>query len=372
MPRASYAAVVVGGGVAGTSAALALAEADVPVCVLERTDYSSWRPGETLSPVASAELRRWLAPQRLAAAGSLVSHGLEATWGSEEPHHHSFLTNPYGPGWHVERQTLDRDLARHAEARGVTLWSRASVTHMEREGAGWRVRANTPEGAVELHCTALVDATGRSAQVARRCGARRQTYDRLCSVSAVVDSPPGPDELLLRVEATPVGWWYTAPVPSGKRVLTLLSDVDVLERHQAFRPAGWTALLGTTRHLTRTLDALPAVLRLHVRRCETGRLESPAGAGWVAVGDALATWDPLSSGGILKALQTGRAAGQALVATVSGDSEALKRYGQKRDAEFARYLSARRDHYALEQRWANEDFWRRRQEPVDGRHSLIR
>ena len=365
MQQASYGVVVVGGGVAGTSAALALIRADVSVCVLERTDYSSWRPGETLSPVASAELQRWLAPQQLAAAGSLVSYGLEAAWGTEEPHHHSFLQNPYGLGWHVDRQRLDRELAQSAAAQGVTLRAGASVTRLERAGSGWRVRATTPEGAVELRCAALVDATGRAAQVARRCGVRRQTYDRLCSVSAVVDGPAGPDEQLLRVEATPVGWWYTAPVPGGRRVLTLLSDADVLERHQAFRPAGWTALLSTTRHLTGPLDALPAVPRLHVRRCETSRLESPVGAGWVAVGDAVATWDPLSSGGILKALQTGRAAGQALAATAGGDRDALERYGQSREAEFARYLSARRAHYAMEQRWAKEDFWRRRQEPHD-------
>lgn len=371
MQPASYGVVVLGGGVAGTSAALALTQADVSVCVLERTDYSAWRPGETLSPGASAELRRWLAPQQLKAAGSLVSYGLEAAWGAEEPHHHSFLQNPYGPGWHVDRQKLDRELAHYAETQGVTLCASASVTRLEREGSGWRVQATTPKGSVDLHCAALVDATGRAAQVARRCGVRRQTYDRLCSVSCIVDRPTGPDEQLLRVEATPVGWWYTAPVPGGKRVFTLLSDVDVLERHQAFRPAGWTALLATTRHLTDALDALPAVPRLHVRRCETSRLESPVGAGWVAAGDAVATWDPLSSGGILKALQTGRAAGQALAATASGDSDALERYGQSREAEFARYLSARRAHYAMEQRWTSEDFWRRRQESGDERELRV-
>lgn len=358
--RATYGAVVVGGGVAGTSAALALRRAGVSACVLERTDYSPWRPGETLSPVACAELRDWLGPEPLEPEGLLASYGQVATWGSERPHQHSFLTNPYGCGWHVERRQLDSLLARHAQAQGVVLWQRTCVTHLVREGSGWQVRASTPQGPVELRCEALVDATGRSAQVARHLGVRRQAQDRLCSVSAIVDRPPEHQEHLLRVEATPLGWWYTAPLPHGRLILTLMSDVDVLERHQAFRPAGWNALLATTRHLTQGLGGPPVAQRLHVRRCETSSLERAAAEGWAAVGDAAAMWDPLSSGGILKALRTGQAAAGALCAALSGESRALERYAQQRQEEFSRYLAARQAHYALEQRWAGEDFWRRR------------
>ncbi len=351
---------MVGGGVGGTSAAVTLVRAGVSVCVLERTDYSPWRPGETLSPAAHAELRQFLAPEPLETEGFLVSYGLEANWGSERPHHHAFLTNPYGCGWHVERRRLDLQLARHARALQVPLWERSCVTHLEREGSGWRVEATTPEGPLELRCEALVDATGRSAQVARHCGVGRREEDGLCSVSAIIDRPSSHTEHLLRVEATPLGWWYAAPLPENRFILTLLSDVDVLEHHDAFRPAGWSALFASTRHLAGRLGELPEVRRLHVRRCETSRLERAAGEGWAAVGDAAAMWDPLSSSGILKALRTGRAAAEALCSTLGGDSGALERYADERAEEFSRYLSMRQANYALEQRWAGEDFWRRR------------
>jgi flavin-dependent dehydrogenase len=358
--RASYGVVVVGGGVAGLSAAITRVRQGVSACVLERTDYSPWRPGETLSPVAYAELRQLLAPEPLETEGFLASHGLEATWGSETPHHHSFLTNPYGSGWHVERRHLDALLARHVQAHQVPMWRQACVTHLEREEGGWRVRARTPQGPLELRCQALVDATGRSAQVARHCGVRRRGWDALCSVSAIVDRPPDHLEQQLVVEATSLGWWYAAPLPEGRLILTLLSDVDVLKRHGALNPAGWGALFSTTRHLSDRLGPPPAVARLHVRRCETSRLEQAAGEDWVAVGDAAAMWDPLSSSGILKGLRTGREAARALSASLRGDGGALRDYARRQVEEFTRYLSARQAHYAQEQRWVGEDFWGRR------------
>jgi flavin-dependent dehydrogenase len=359
-PRASYDVVVMGGGVAGLSAALTLVRAGVSVCVLERTDYSPWRPGETLSPVAFAELQQLLAPEPLETEDFLESHGLEATWGSERPHHHSFLANPYGSGWHVERRHLDAMLARRVQSLQVPLWRSTCVTHLEREGQGWRVRARMPQGPVELRCAALVDATGRSAQVARWQGVRRHDWDGLCSVSTVIDRPPGFQAQHLVVEAAPQGWWYAAPLPEGRLILSLLSDVDVLQRHGALRPAGWSALFSTTRHLSERVGGLAAVSRLHLRRCETSRLEQVAGAGWVAVGDAAAMWDPLSSSGILKGLRTGCAAARALCAALRGNSGALEDYARQQAEEFSRYLSARQAHYTLEQRWAGEDFWRRR------------
>lgn len=368
--RALHGAVVVGGGVAGTSAALSLTRAGLSTCILERTDYSPWRPGETLSPETSAELRRLVGPRLLEGEGFLASHGLEATWGSDLPQQHFFLTNPYGCGWHVGRRHLDALLARHVEEHQVRVLRRTSLQRLEREGNLWRVTASGPAGVMELRCDVLVDATGRAAQVARLCGVRRSSQDDLCSVSAIVDRPVDHREQGLQLEATPVGWWYAAPLPADRLIVTLLSDRDVLARHDALRPAGWTALLSTTRHLAPRLGRLPAVERLHLRRCETSRLERAAGEGWAAVGDAAAMWDPLSSSGILKALRTGRSAAEALTGALGGEREALERYAQERDDEFTRYLSARQAHYSLEQRWMDEEFWWRRQREPSTRARL--
>jgi flavin-dependent dehydrogenase len=355
-----YAVVVVGGGVAGTSTALTLARAGLSVCVLERTRYEQWRPGETLSPLAHAELQRLGVPLAESGEELLPSHGIEAAWGSEQPRFHSFITNPYGGGWHVDRQRFDALLSRHAEAHQVTLLRLTSAVRLEHGPGTWRVHAQGPQGEpLSLTCDAVVDATGRASLLARQRGVRGHRVDALCSVSALLDRPPDMERTLL-VESTPLGWWYAAPLPGNRLLVSLLSDTDLLMRAGALRPPGWSALLSATRHLRERVGTLPEQPRLHVRPCETSYLERSAGERWVAVGDAASVLDPLSSGGILKALRSGRQAAEALQAALGGDRTALPRYAEARSSEFARYLEARHDHYATERRWADEPFWHRR------------
>lgn len=358
-----YAVVVVGGGVAGTSTALALAREGIPVCVLERTRYDQWRPGETLSPLAHVELRRLGVPLPEPGEELIPSHGIEAAWGSGRPRFHSFITNPYGGGWHVDRRRFDALLSRHAEEHHVPILRLTSAVHIKRGPGVWRVHASSPSGWLDLTCEAVVDATGRASHVARRCGVQRHKLDALCSVSALLEQPEGMEQTLL-VESTPMGWWYTAPLPGGRAIVSFLSDADLLARSGALRPAGWCALLSATHHIRERVGAPPETLQLHVRPCETSSLGRSGGERWLAVGDAASGLDPLSSGGILKALRSGRRAAEVLRAVLGGDGEATLRYARAQASEFAQYLSARGDHYATEQRWADEPFWRRRLEDM--------
>ncbi|QRK08855.1 FAD-dependent oxidoreductase [Archangium violaceum] len=356
-----YAVIVVGGGVAGTTTALSLAREGIPVCVLERTQYNQWRPGETLSPLAHAELLRLGVPLPESGEDFIPSHGIEAAWGSEHPQFHSFMTNPYGGGWHMDRQRFDALLAWHAEEHQVPILRLTSAVHVERGPGSWHVHASSPSGELALTCELVVDATGRASSIARQCGVRRNKVDALCSVSVVLAQPAGMEQTLL-VESTPLGWWYTAPLPGQRVIVSLLSDADLLALAGALRPSGWRELLSATRYIRERVGTPPEELRLHVRPCETSSLEHSGGERWLAVGDAASGLDPLSSGGILEALRSARRAAEALGATLGGDGTAPLHYAEAQASEFARYLEARLGHYAIERRWPDEPFWRRRME----------
>jgi flavin-dependent dehydrogenase len=165
------------------------------------------------------------------------------------------------------------------------------------------------------------------------------------------------------VEAVADGWWYTTPVPGHRRVVAFLTDTDLMPRRAVRTERDWHARLARAPHIRDRLvnsgcrlQSSPAILDASV-----ALLDHPAGRGWVAVGDAAVSFDPLSSQGILTALVMGEGAGHAVAAMLTrGDQQPLIRWG----AEYARLLEAhlrlQAAYYAGERRWPTAPFWARR------------
>lgn len=82
------------------------------------------------------------------------------------------------------------------------------------------------------------------------------------------------------------------------------------------------------------------------------------------VGDAAVTFDPLASHGISSALGSGFYAAASVVEHLGGRVDALPAYAELLDHNFAQYLMLCRERYALERRWPEATFWRRRHRPV--------
>jgi 2-polyprenyl-6-methoxyphenol hydroxylase-like FAD-dependent oxidoreductase len=145
--------------------------------------------------------------------------------------------------------------------------------------------------------------------------------------------------------------------------------------HGLARPAVWRALLEGTRHvgtLARTgrPAAPPRVVAAH-----SAWLPRVAAPGWLAVGDAAASHDPLSASGILRALDSAVHAAHAIhSALVDGRMEPLAEYEARQAQAYLRYAETRARYYQLEQRWPDAPFWRRRQRSVtlDPRASIRR
>jgi flavin-dependent dehydrogenase len=100
---------------------------------------------------------------------------------------------------------------------------------------------------------------------------------------------------------------------------------------------------------------------LVVRSAASRRLEPAAGDGWLAVGDAVSRFDPLSSQGIVKALRSGIFASYAIGDLLTrGDDAGMERYRRYVVNEFESYAEVRTKYYREEQRWRGSEFWRRR------------
>ena len=86
---------------------------------------------------------------------------------------------------------------------------------------------------------------------------------------------------------------------------------------------------------------------------------SPA-TDWLAVGDAAASFDPLSSQGLATAVLMGARAGDAIAHP--DRAAAIEAWVEAYAMLVAEHADLRTHYARLEQRWPNSAFWRRRQE----------
>jgi flavin-dependent dehydrogenase len=90
------------------------------------------------------------------------------------------------------------------------------------------------------------------------------------------------------------------------------------------------------------------------------RLASAAGPGWLAVGDAAMSFDPLSSQGLFHALYTGMKGGEAAARMLAGDAAAGPAFAAGLEPVWEAYQFHRALYYGMERRWPDAPFWRRR------------
>ncbi|MGK4585811.1 NAD(P)/FAD-dependent oxidoreductase [Kitasatospora sp. HPMI-4] len=363
--RSGYDAVIAGGGPAGAAAALTLARAGRAVLL---ADAGSGPPktGESLVPAARLLLHDLGVDVRALDADHRACHATLSAWGSPRLHRTDFITDPYGHGWHLDRPAFDRLLRACARADGVRVAERTAISHpVPQPDGGWQVTVRTDTTARTVRCRWLVDATGRRASLATRCGARRHRYDRLVAVHLRLTPDASDTEEASLVESAPDGWWYTAPHAPAHRLVTYFTDTDLVPPGLG-RTRTFLERLAATRHTAERTWGRSPLAQATPRRCaaHTAQLEPLAGEGWIAAGDAAIALDPLSSQGVLTALYSGLCAGRAVDARLRGETDALDVYAARLGETFDAYVHGHREIHACEERWSNRPFWQRRRSPL--------
>lgn len=345
MTAAEAPLLVLGAGPAGAAAVLAwMARGGAPPLWVDPGGEGR-AVGEALPPDVAPLLARLGATAAL--DGARPSRGVVSIWQSAAPTHADFMLGA-ARAWVVDRARFDAALRQTAIEGGATL-RRDAIDDITCDGMGfaWRLRSGETGRAARV-----IDASGRAAVAARRLGATRRRVDRL---AAVVTRLPLRDAIdRVHIEAAPDGWWYLGPAPGGEAVVAWFSDADLITTDGMARWPRWRASLTETAMASRLDTATERPLQ--VVSAGSGALDHTAGPGWVAVGDAAYTVDPLSSAGIGKALGAAIAGVDALLDGTDGITEA--------DADAVeRYLDQRRAYYAEVRRF-DRPFWRRRARPL--------
>lgn len=356
-----YDVVVVGGGPAGAATAVFLAQSGHHVLLLARKAPPGDKVGESLSPQANNVLKQLGIWDDFISDSHLPCYGNQSAWGSSELAFHDFINSPNGPGWHIDRGLFEQTLLERARGVNVHITMSNMLRRANWHGTHWELMISGVSHSVKSRF--MVDATGRSSWLARRQGIERIHSDKQVSLIAFLETEGEPmaDSTSL-VEAVENGWWYSARIPNGRLVTTFMTDIDLHPQQQVSRPDGWLSMLNKTRYTARRIHQHGYQLATtpYFVAAGSSRLEQFWGKGWLAVGDAAMSYDPLSAHGITLALVGGRDAADAITNELHGDANALTSYGDQLDWAYSYYALIRDRYYRSEGRWLNAPYWHRR------------
>ena len=148
-------------------------------------------------------------------------------------------------------------------------------------------------------------------------------------------------------------------------IIALMTDADLARQRRFAQSTTWEACLAHLPHTAARWYIAQSPSAVQTTAAHTQTLSKVVGEGWLALGDAASTFDPLSSVGIFKALRSGIYAAYAIKDFFAGRSKALPTYAQFIQSEFAAYWQTRQAYYAQENRWSDVPFWKRRSPSVD-------
>jgi len=317
----------------------------------------------------------------------LLCTGNASAWASAALEERHAIMNPFGHGFHLNRAAFDERLRCSVKDRQFETMSRQSgvgvvkgrFRGIERDYTSnrWVVHSDVDKETNVFFGNWVVDATGRKASVATKIGARIITSDPLLAFYATFTSPPWDslshsavdNDHRTIIEATPNGWFYSALLSQDP--CTRIVAFHTLPAHPSAkcvrRRDGFLEVLhASTTHIS-------AIIQKNDYEMSPGRFPCCTAAGsshldrmcdaddrWIAVGDSAMAFDPLSSQGMMTALEMGYYVGAVLADQISDSklgedtcSEIAEMY--RRTGED--YGKHRAYYYGVVKRFPGEEFW---------------
>jgi hypothetical protein len=204
-----------------------------------------------------------------------------------------------------------------------------------------------------------------------KLGAKVLKQDNLLAFYSLFVSSEDDNDHRTLIEATESGWWYTSQLAHNRRIVVYHTDDDDPSAKLARKPDGFLDLLhNRTVHISqiileRNYDLPPGARFPHCTAAGSSVLDPICDDAerWCAVGDSAMAFDPLSSQGIITALNAGCFIGEELGKRITVDSEGTGADGICSIADYFEAVGERYDtqkkHYYRHARFEGE-FWAKR------------
>jgi menaquinone-9 beta-reductase len=334
--------LIVGGGPAGSSLAVALARRGVGVALVDRARFPRPKPcAEYLSPEASRVLASMGALERVEASGAAALSGVRVRAPNGLVIAGDFVA-PHGfrayadRGLSVRREVLDEILFDCARSAGANVMEGSRITDLVRDSSG-RVTGATLGDRESIGARFTIGADGLRSIVSRRLGlARTMRWPRRLALVTHYAGVRGVGEQgEMHVERD--GYVGIADVGHGATTVALVVPAARAREISRDRMAFLEAWLRARPHLASRFAGAERVSPVVV----TGPFGSYSRRAWAPgaalVGDAADFFDPFTGEGIYAALRGGELLADTLVEALGardGGEEALREYDRMRRKEF--------------------------------------
>ncbi len=358
-PAASeYDVAVVGAGPAGAACATLLARAGVRVALISGTTAPRHQRAEVCTASTLRLIRHLDLPMPGAAHGARGCRGVLSRWAGDGEQFFDYELYACGAATTIARGPFDVALVAAAGENGAAVAAGVRRVVVERRRGGWRIAYDG--GAVLAGF--LVDASGRGGGIAPHSTAPRRFTDRLVAFSTPHRRTAGDrDADILLLEATAGGWWYVTQDAGDVASVVYLSDVDLVPRSNDDRVDHHRRTFAATGLVRDRVGEVPDFTAHRVSDARTSERIRVAGDGWLAIGDAALSIDPLSGEGLRLALASAEVAATAIAAGRASDPGAFRRFSRRhRHEAAAQRRHAMAAYQPAAKRFPLDPFWQRR------------